>query len=125
MYRKECTSPLEYVNNDATLMRCNGGGRTCFDLLCETEIHQLYMALGIDEEILGLHVSVRNALDIVQEFQYQDNLCGIEPSSVQVESACVSQISEDFSSRAVVELHQSVISRCTIRFLLSIADQHV
>lgn len=83
------------------------------------------MSFRINQDILRLHVPICNSLDVVEEFQYQDNLCGIESSGVDVESSCIPQISEDLPSRAVVKLHQSVTSRCTIRLLLGIADQHV
>lgn len=68
------------------------------------------MTLGINEDVLRLHVSICDALDIVQEPEDQDNLCGVESSGIDVEISSSPQVSEDLSSRAIVELHQSVIS---------------
>lgn len=68
------------------------------------------MTLGINEDVLRLHVSIRNALNVVQEFQDQDNLRGVKTSGVDVERSSSPQIPEDFSSWAIVKLHQSVIS---------------
>lgn len=83
------------------------------------------MALGVYENILGLHIPICNALDVVQELQNQDNLRGVEAGGIEVEPSCTSEIPEDLSSRTVVELHESVISSCTIWMSLGIADQHV
>lgn len=83
------------------------------------------MTFSVYENILGLHIPICNALDVVQELQYQDNLCGVEPGRVEVEPSCTPEISKDLSSWAVVELHESVISSCSIRMSLGIADQHV
>lgn len=63
------------------------------------------MTLSVYENILGLHIPICNALDVMQELQDQDNLCGVEPGRVEVEPSCSSEISKDLSSWAVVELH--------------------
>ena len=41
---------------------------TVLHLLCEAKIDQLQMTFGIDQDILGLHVSVCNALLLVKKF---------------------------------------------------------
>lgn len=74
------------------------------------------MTLGIDEDVLRLHIPVSDTLDIVQEFQDQDDFRSIEARGVDVEPARTPQIPKNLSSRAVVKLHQSVISMCYILF---------
>lgn len=83
------------------------------------------MSFRINEDILRLHIAVCNALNGVQEFQYQHDFCGIEASGVDIESFPSSQVCEDFSSGTVIKLYQSVILQDLLGSWYGIADQHI
>ena len=65
------------------------------------------MSFGIDEYVLGLQVPVCDAFPLVQEFEDQDNLSGVELRSGFVEAAGSPQVAEDFTTGAVVKLRES------------------
>lgn len=73
-------------------------------LLCKAKVHQLEMALPIKKHVFGFHISVGDVLALVKEFEDEDHLGNIEACGFLVESACASEVSEDFAARAVVKL---------------------
>ena len=62
------------------IFRCaaEGVGFAIADLLCESKVHELDMAVGIEEDILGLEVAVGNSVDIVQKFDCHCDFGGVE-----------------------------------------------
>jgi len=69
------------------------------------------VAVGVDEDVLGLEVAVGNALVLVQEFENQDNLGGVELGRGLVEAAGAAQVAEDLAARTVVEDHVQRVER--------------
>jgi hypothetical protein len=84
---------------------------TVFNLLCESEIDEFQVPLGVYQNVLGLQVPVCDALLLVQKFEYQDNLGGVELGRGLVEASRSSEVAEDLAARAVVELARV---RCVI-----------
>ena len=82
------------------------------DLLCETKINKLEVAIRIDEHILGFHVTIRNALVLMEEFEDQHHFRDIEPGGIFTETGCSSEISEDLATRAIVQL--SSVSKVSV-----------
>ncbi len=77
---------------------------TVTEPLGKAKIHQLYMAFCIEQQVLGLEIAVGNAFALVQEFEDQDYLRGVEARGLLVESLCLAEIGEYFAARAVFEL---------------------
>ena len=50
------------------------------------------MPLCIYENILWFHIPIRNALNGMEEFQYQHDLRSIEAGSIEIESFQLSQV---------------------------------
>ena len=69
------------------------------------------MSFGVNEYVLGLQIAVRNALPLVQELQYQDDLGGVELRRGLVEAARPAQVAEDLAAGAVVEHHVERVER--------------
>lgn len=84
------------------------GRLTIVDFLCEAEVHQFQMALGVYENVFRLQVSVSNSFLLMQEFQNQHNLGGVELRGWLVEATCSAQIAENFTAGAVIKLRGSV-----------------
>lgn len=55
---------------------------TLHDFLCKPEIYKLQVALRVNEDVFGLHVSVCNSSMIVQKLKYENNFRGVEASGV-------------------------------------------
>ena len=73
-------------------------------LLCKPKVYQFEMAVGIDEHVLGLHISVGNVLVLVKELEDEDHFRNIEACGFLVEPCCASEVCEDFAARAIVQL---------------------
>lgn len=73
-------------------------------LFRKPKIHQLQMTVRINEHVLGLHVSVCDTLVLMKEFEDEDHLGHVEPSSVFVEACRSAQVREDLTPWAIVEL---------------------
>lgn len=72
--------------------------------LGKPEVNQLDVSLLVQQQVLRLQIPIRHsALLFVQKLQDQDDLCGVEPSHVLVESAPFPQIAEEFSPGHIVE----------------------
>jgi hypothetical protein len=83
---------------------------TVLHFLREPKVHQLKVSLGVDEDVLGLQVSICDAFRLVQELEYEHNLGGVELRCGLVEASRASQVAEDLTARAVVELRLSAIA---------------
>jgi hypothetical protein len=62
------------------------------------------VALGINEDVLGLQVPVRDALLLVEEFQDEDDLGGVEARGGLIEAPRAAEVAEDLAAGAVIEL---------------------
>lgn len=73
-------------------------------LLCKTKINQLDVALRIQEDVLGLHVSICHALDIVEKFEDKDHFGGVEKGCLLVELFGSSKVCKNLPAGAVFKL---------------------
>lgn len=80
---------------------------TIFHLLRKSEIHELEMSFGVDQDVLGLQVAVCNALPLVQKLQYEDNFGSVELGCRLVETSGSSKVAEDLAAGAIIELRRS------------------
>lgn len=71
------------------------------------------MTFGVNEDILWLHITICYAEMIMEIFEYQDNLSCVEAGSGLVEALGPTQVREDLSTRAVVQLE--TVSCVTLR----------
>ena len=62
------------------------------------------MAFGIQQQVFELEVSVCDLLDLVEEFDDQKNLGGVEACYRDFESACPLEVREEFPAGAIVKL---------------------
>lgn len=62
------------------------------------------MTLCIEEQVLGLQISIGDALMFVQKLENQHNLGSVESRSVLLETLGLAQVGKDFAARAVVKL---------------------
>lgn len=62
------------------------------------------MSLGVEEDVLGFQVSIRDALCLMQELEDEGDFCSIELRSPLGEAPGSPEICEDFSARTVIEL---------------------
>jgi hypothetical protein len=86
-------------------------GLPILHLLGKAKVDQLEVALGVDEDVLGLQVAVGDALALVQELEYQHNLGGVELRCGFVEAARPAQVAEYLAARAVVKHHVERVER--------------
>lgn len=68
------------------------------------------MSCSVEEDILRLEVAVGDALALVQEFEYQDDLSEVEARDVFGKAALASQVAEDFAAGAVIQLGRKRVS---------------
>jgi hypothetical protein len=75
---------------------------TTLNPLREAEINQLKMPVSVNEYVFWLQISVRNPFSLMQIFQDDNDLSGIELRGGFIEPSCPSKIAEDLAARAVV-----------------------
>jgi hypothetical protein len=66
------------------------------------------MALGVDQDVLGLQVPVGDALCLVQELEDEDDFGGIELRGGLIESSRSPQVAEDLATGTVVKLRTCI-----------------
>ena len=66
--------------------------RTPIQLFREAEVNEFKMALGVNEYIFGLQVSICDSLLLVQELEYQAYFGRIEASSGLLKASIPSEI---------------------------------
>ena len=81
------------------------------------------MPFRIDEDVLGLHVTIGHALVVVQEFQNENDLGGVETCGSLVETVGSSQIGEHLPAGAVIQLTSR--SAGSTQEAQKVANQHV
>ena len=87
--------------------RARNRARTIAHLLRKAKIDQFQVTLGINEDVLGLQVSVGHAFVLVQELEDEDNLSSVELRGGLVEATGAAEVAEDFTAWAVVELSRA------------------
>jgi hypothetical protein len=95
----------EILGGAAERIRLDGvAGIAVPEALGEAKVDELDVAFGVEQKVLGLHVAVGDAaLLLVQVFQDQDDLGGIEARCVLVEAAHLAQVSEELAAGYIVE----------------------
>lgn len=78
-------------------------------LFGETEIHQFDVAVGVEEEVLGLEVAV-NDPTAVQVFKGLDDAGRVEAGRVVVEIAAVAQDRPQLAAQAGLHQHVEVLA---------------
>lgn len=81
-----------------------GEKRASFQLFRKAEIDQLQMPLGINEDILGFQISICDAFLVMEEFEDQADLSGVEACGRFFESAMPSEVGKDLASGAIIQL---------------------
>lgn len=61
---------------------------TVVKLLCKPKVHQFEVTLGINEHVFWFHISIGDALMLVEEFENEDHLGDIEAGSIFVKARC-------------------------------------
>lgn len=93
------------------------GRLTVLELFGKPKVYQLQVPVGIDQHIFRLHVSVCDALALMEELQDEDHLGNVETSSIFIEASGSPQVSEDLATWAIVKL--SIVSMLgSLRWLL-------
>ena len=72
--------------------------------LRKAKVNELEVSIGIDEHIFRLHISVRNALMIVEEFEDEHHFGNVEAGCILIKARSPPKVGKDLASRAVVEL---------------------
>lgn len=67
-------------------------GRTPVQLFREAKVDEFEVALGVNEDVLGLQVSICDPLLLVQELEYQTYFGGIEASRGLLKASISSEI---------------------------------
>ena len=62
------------------------------------------MAVRVDKHVLRLHIPIRNALMLMEEFEDEYHFGDIEAGSVLVKMCRSPEIGKDFATRAIVQL---------------------
>lgn len=68
------------------------------------------MPCSVEEDILRFEIAVGDALALVQEFEYQDDLSEIEARDMFGKAALAPQVGEDFAAGAVIQLGRKRVS---------------
>lgn len=86
-----------------------GVGLALAEPLREAEVHQLQVAGRVEEDVLGLQVTVGDALRFVQELEDQHDLGGVEARGRFGEAPRAPQVREDLAAGTVVEEHVEAV----------------
>lgn len=73
-------------------------------VLCESEVDELQVAIGVQEYILRFEISVSNVLHVVEVCQDECNFGSVELDSGNGKSAGAPKVREDLSTGSVFEL---------------------
>lgn len=80
--------------------------RTLLHLLGEAKVHQFQVPVGVNQDVLGLHVAVCDSVDPVQVLQHERDLGSIELGHGLLKLGGATQVGKDFAARAIVELRR-------------------
>mmetsp|Transcript_26530 Transcript_26530/g.69700 ORF Transcript_26530/g.69700 Transcript_26530/m.69700 type:complete len:368 (-) Transcript_26530:7-1110(-) len=78
--------------------------------LAQTKVGELHVAFGVEENILGLEVPVDDG-HLVQIFDGEENLGGVEPATTFGEASRPAQVEEQLATRAEFENEEELLGR--------------
>lgn len=98
------------VRSDLAALAGGAASRSWRQVLCETEVDELEVAVCVEKDILGLKVPVGNVDDIVQVGEDEGDFGGVELDSSEGESTCTTEIGEYLSTGSVLELDSNQLA---------------
>lgn len=79
-----------------------GVGLAIVDLLSETKVNKLEVAIGVEQDVLRFEIAVGDALNVVQVFKDQRDFGDVEAGGGFVEPACTAEEGKDFAARTIL-----------------------
>ena len=88
------------------LVGSGGAVRTFVDELGETEVHELKMALGVEQHVLRFEVAICDTV-LVEVLQHQRDFGSVKSRRRLREAPRAPEIGENFAAGAVVKLREA------------------